>query len=229
MAGAKDRALIPYDRLDEAALARVRQVVPGYTFYRKVRTPYVEFKARRDLFEYLGDRLDVTSILAQPLNVVRYRCERLPDGGFWADNRAGAAGFLWPLYAGPGERLFFVQGSDHSGKTVEGCAVVLVRYQEPEPGRIRCEMHAFVKVHSAFKRVLAKVFLPLVAHTVDQRFGEVLSIPVLVSEEATLDPAKVLAVMDSLPPEDAAKLWELRALLDRPSPAPRLTFLQLRE
>ena len=220
-AAGKAESLIPYDKLDPAALALVRQVVPGYTFYRKLRTPYGEFCARRDVFEYLGDHLDLTSILGQPLDVVKFRCERLPDGGFWADNRAGACGFLWPLYAAPGERVFFVQGSDRSSKAVEGCSLVLVRYHEPEPGLFRCEVHAFVIVKSAMKRFLAGLFLPLVTGTVDRRFGEVLSIPVLVSEEANLDPAKVVAVVDSLPPEDAAKLRELRALLSKQPPKPQ--------
>jgi hypothetical protein len=211
-------SLIPFDKLDAAALARVRQVVPGYTFYLKLRTPYSEFCARRDVFEYLGDHLDLTSILGQQLHASKIRSERLPDGSFWADNHAGARGFLWPLYAAPGERLFFVQGSDRSGDAVEGKSVVFVRYQEPSPGLIRCEVHAFVKLTTFFRQFLAGLFLPLVTGTVNQRFGEVLSVPVLVAEEATLDPDKVLAVMDSLPPENAAKLKEFRALLSRPPP-----------
>ena len=224
MAVGRNESLIPFDKLDPAALALVRQVVPGYTFYRKLHIPYDEFAARRDVFEYLGDHLDLTSILGQPLNVVRFRCERMPDGSFWADNQAGASGFLWPLYAAPGERMFFVQGSDRSSKAVEGCSVVLVRYHESGPGLIRCEIHAFVKVKGAMKRFLAGLFLPLVTGTVDRRFGEVLSIPVLVSEEASLDPAKVVAVIDSLPPEDAAKLGELRALLSKQPPKPQITL-----
>ncbi|MCX6909545.1 MAG: hypothetical protein NTY01_16090 [Verrucomicrobia bacterium] len=221
VAANRPQSLIPFDKLDAAALARVRQVVPGYTFYRKLRTPYGEFCARRDVFEYLGDHLDLTSILGQQLGVVKFRSERLPDGSIWADNRAGVSGFLWLLYAAPGERLFFVQGSDRSGEAVEGRSVVLVRYHEPEPGLIRCEVHAFVKVKSAFKRFLAGLFLPLVAGTVDRRFGDVLSIPVLVSEEANLDPDKVLATVNTLPPGEAAKLKEFRALLMRRQPEPK--------
>ena len=217
-AAERPESLIPFTRLDAASLARVRQVVPGYTFYRKLRTPYGEFCARRELFEYLGDHLDQATILGQQLGVVKFRCERMLDGSVWADNSAGARGYLWPLYAAPGERLCFVKGSDRSGEAVEGSSVVVVRYQEPAPGLIRCEVHAFVKVKSAFKRFLAALFLPLVAGTVDRRFGDVLSIPVLVSEEATLDPDKVLAVIDSLPPADAAKLKEFRALMSRRLP-----------
>ena len=211
-------AMIPFDKLDAAALARVRHVVPGYTFYHKLRTPYGEFRARRDVFEYLGDHLDLSSILGQPLQVTKFRSERLPDGSIWADNHAGVRGYLWTLYVRPGERLFIVHGSDRSGDTVEGDAVVLVRYQETEPGLIHCEVHAFVKVKTFFRRFLAGLFLPLVTGTVNQRFGEVLSIPVLVSEEATQNPDKILATMDSLPPEDAAKLKEFRALLNHPQP-----------
>ena len=216
-AGAAGRpdSMIPFDNLDAAALARVRQVVPGYTFYHKLRTPYGEFCARRDVFEYLGDHLDLTSILGQQLHVAKIRSERLPDGSFYADNHQGAKGIIWPLYAAPGERLFFVQGSDRSGDAVEGKSVVFVHYQEPAPGLIRCEVHAFVKLTTFFRQFLAGLFLPLVTGTVNQRFGEVLSVPVLVAEEATLDPDKVLAEIDSLPPEDKAKLKEFRALLNQ--------------
>ncbi len=220
-AAGRPESMLPLDKLDAAALARVRQVVPRYTFYHKLHTPYGEFRARRDVFEYLGDHLDLTSILGQQLQVVTFRSERMPDGSFWADNHAGARGFLWPLYAAPGERLFFVHGSDRSGDAVEGSSIVYVRYQEPEPGLIRCEVHAFVKLKTFFRKFLAGLFLPLVTGTVNQRFGEVLAIPVLVSGEATRDPDKIQAVMDAMPPEDAAKLKEFRALLGRPaSPGP---------
>ncbi len=218
-AAEKPESLIPFDKLDSAAVTRVRKVIPGYTFYRKLRTPYGEFRSRRDVFEYLGDHLDQTSILGQQLNVVKFRCERLPDGSVWADNHAGARGFLWPLYAAPGERLFLVHGSDRSGEAVEGYSVVFVRYQEPEPGLIHCEVHAFVRITTFFRRFLAGLYLPLVAGTVDRRFSEVLSIPVLVSKEATLNPDKVVALIDSLPPADATKLKELRALLSKQPPA----------
>lgn len=219
-AAGRPESMLPLDKLDAAALARVRQVVPSYTFYHKLRTPYGEFHARRDVFVYLGDHLDLTSILGQRLQVVKFRSERMPDGSFWADNHEGARGFLWPLYAAPGERLFFVQGSDRSGDAVEGSSVVYVRYQEPEPGLIRCEVHAFVKLKTFFRKFLAGLFLPLVTGTVNKRFGEVLAIPVLVSEEATRDPGKILALLDSMPPEDAARFREFRALLSRP-PSPR--------
>jgi hypothetical protein len=220
-AAEKPASLIPFDKLDAAAQTRVRQVVPGYTFYRKLRTPYGEFCARRELFEYLGDHLDVTTILGQRLGVVKFRCERMSDGGVWADNGEGARGFLWPLHSAPGERLFFVRGSDRSGEAVEGDSVVVVRFQEPEPGLIRCEVHAFVRLKTFFRKFLASLFLPFVTGTVGRRFGDVVSIPVLVSEEATLDPEKVLAVIDALPPEDAAKLREFRALLARPMAKPQ--------
>lgn len=212
-ASGKPESLIPLDRLDNAAKARAKKVVPGYTFYRQVRVPRDTFTARFELFEYLINHLDQASIVAQPLDIVQYRSQRTADGGYWANNRKGAVGYLWPLYAAPGERLYFAQGSDRGGQPVAGCAVVLVRYREKSPGVIWCEMHAFVKVENWIQRLLAHIFLPLLTGTVDRRFGEVLEVPVLVSEQATADPTKVIGVIDSLPAEDRAALQELRKLL----------------
>jgi hypothetical protein len=220
LAADKPEALIPFDKLDDAAQARVREVVPGYTFYRKVRLSRYEVKARYDLFEYLINHLDQTSIVAQPLKIVEYRSVRLPDGGYWADNRTGASGYLWPLLEGRGERVYFVQGGERGKKTVEGRAVVLLFYREKEPGVIAYELHAFVKVESWIKRMLAKLFLPFVTGTVDRRFGETIDVPVLVSEQATADPGKVVGVIDGLPPEDRAVMAEFRNRILRQGAAP---------
>jgi hypothetical protein len=209
----KPESLIPFNKLDAAAQARVRQVVPGHTFYRNVRLPKPTVHARYDVFEYLINHLDQCSVAAQLLKVVKYRSERRPDGSYFADDRKGAAGYLWPLLDTPGERLYFAQGVDKRGERVSGSAVILFRYREKQPGVIECELHGFVKVDSWMQRICALLFLPFIASTVDKRFGEVVDVPVQVSETATADPARVVKLLDTLPPADAAMLKEFRALL----------------
>ncbi len=206
-------SLIPFDKLDAAAKERVRQVVPGYTFYRKVNLPKPQIHSRYDIFEYLINNFDQCSIVAQQLKVVEYRSERRPDGAFYADNHKGAKGIIWPLYAAPGERLYFAHGEDKKGEPVAGFAVVLFRYRETKPDTIACELHGFVKVDSWMQRLCALFFLPFVTSTVDKRFSELVDVPLAVSEMATTDPAKVLQAMDALSAEDAAKVKDLRLLL----------------
>jgi hypothetical protein len=213
LAAGKPESLIPFNKLDPAAQARVRQVVPGHTFYRNVRLPKPEVHARYDVFEYLINHLDQCSVAAQLLKVVKYRSERRPDGSYFADDRKGAAGYLWPLLDTPGERLYFAQGVDKRGERVSGSAVILFRYREKQPGVVECELHGFVKVDSWMQRICALLFLPFITSTVDQRFGEVVNVPVQVAETATADPARVLKLLDTLSPEDAAMLKEFRALL----------------
>lgn len=213
LAAEKPESLIPFDKLDAASQARVRQVVPGHTFYRNVRLPKPTVHARYDIFEYLINHLDQCSVAAQLLTIVKYRSERRPDGSYFADDRKGAAGYLWPLLDTPGERLYFAQGVDKRGERVSGCAVILFRYREKQPGLIECELHGFVKVDSWMQRICALLFLPFITSTVDQRFGEVVNVPVQVSETATADPAKMLKLLDTLPPEDAAMMKAFRALL----------------
>ncbi len=220
LAAEKPESLVPFDKLDTAAQARVRQVVPGHTFYRNVRLPKPTVHARYDVFEYLISHLDQCSVAAQALKIVKYRSERRPDGSYFADDRKGAAGYLWPLLDTPGERLYFAQGVDKRGERVSGSAVILFRYREKQPGVVECELHGFVKVDSWMQRLCALLFLPFITSTVDQRFGEVVDVPVQVSETATADPAKVLKQLDTLSPEDAAMIKEFRALVAKPEAKP---------
>lgn len=212
-AAEKPELLIPFDKLNAAAQARVRQVVPGHTFYRNVRLPKPTVRARYDVFEYLINHLDQCSVAAQLLEIVKYRSERRPDGSYFADDRKGAAGYLWPLLDTLGERLYFAQGVDKRGERVSGSAVILFRYREKQPGVVECELHGFVKVDSWMQRICALLFLPFITSTVDQRFGEVVNVPVQVSEIATADPAKMLKLLDTLPPKDVAMMKEFRALV----------------
>ena len=220
LAAEKPESLIPFDKLDAATQARVRQVVPGHTFYRKVRLPKPTVHARYDVFEYLINHLDQCSVAAQLLKIVIYRSERRPDGSYFADDRKGAAGYLWPLLDTAGERLYFAQGVDKRGERVSGSAVILFRYREKQPGVIECELHGFVKVDSWMQRICALLFLPFITSTVDQRFGEVVNVPVQVSETAPADPAKMLKLLDTLSPEDAAMMKEFRALVAKPEAKP---------
>ena len=91
LAAEKPESLIPFNKLDAAAQTRVRQVVPGHTFYRNVKLPKPTVHARYDVFEYLINHLDQCSVVAQLLKVVKYRSERRPDGSYFADDRRGAA------------------------------------------------------------------------------------------------------------------------------------------
>ncbi|MCX6908846.1 MAG: hypothetical protein NTY01_12490, partial [Verrucomicrobia bacterium] len=220
LAAEKPESLIPFDKLDAAMQARVRQVVPGHTFYRKVILPKPTVCARYDVFEYLINHLDQCSVAAQLLKIVKYRSERRPDGSYFADDRKGAAGYLWPLLDTPGERLYFAQGVDKRGERVSGSAVILFRYREKQPGVVECELHGFVKVDSWMQRICALLFLPFITSTVDQRFGEVVNVPVQVSETATDDSAKMLKLLDTLSPEDAAMMKEFRALVAKPEARP---------
>lgn len=216
LAAGRPESLIPFDKLDAAAQARVRQVVPGYTLYRNIRMPKPTLRARYDIFEYLISHLGQSSSVAQLLKIADYRRERQPDGSYFGDNHKGTAGYLWPLLVEPGERLYFGEGADKEGETQSGRAILLFRYRELQPGVLKCELHGFVRVDGAIERFCMFLLRPFITGAVDRHLREVVAAPMRVAEEATANPAKVLELMDSMPPEDAAKLKEFRALLARP-------------
>lgn len=219
-AAGKPEDILPFDKLDAAAQARLRLVVPGYTFYRKVQLTHPQVRSRYEVFEYLINHLDQCSIVAQPLKIVEYRSVRRPDGSYYADNRKGAVGCIWPLRAAPGERLYYAQGDDREGNLVVGCAVVMFLYREKSPGVIEGDLHAFVKIESWVQKLLALLFMPIVTGTVDRRFNEIVSVPVRVAEIATAEPAKVIAVMDAMPPKDREMVADFRTLLAAPEKKP---------
>ncbi len=216
----KPEDIIPFEKLDAAAQARLRLVIPGYTFYRKVQLTHPLVRSRYDVFEYLINNLDQCSIVAQPLKIVEYRSVRRPDGSYYADNRKGAVGCIWPLRAAPGERLYYAQGDDREGNMVVGCAVVMFLYRAKEPGVIEGELHAFVKIESWVQKLLALLFMPIVTDTVDRRFNEIVNVPTRVAEMATAEPANVLPVIDAMPPKDREMVAEFRKLLATPDKKP---------
>ena len=219
LASDKAESLIPFDDLDAAARARMSEVIPGYTFYRKVVLQRTQVHACTAVFEYIADHVDETTSVALPLKLAESRSRRLPNGAYYGSNGKGAVGYLWPLYAAPGKRVYLGQGSDREGKNVSGKAIVVLLYHETKPGNLELEVHAFVKVNGWFKMVLSKIFLPLAVGTVDKRFVEVLHIGVSVAEIIQSDPNKILATIDSLSSEDRAMLQNFRNLVITRDPA----------
>jgi hypothetical protein len=219
-AAARPESLIPFAKLDAAGKARVRQVVPGCTLCRNVPMSRATLHARRDILEYLINNLDQTSVVAESLKIADYRRERRPDGSYFGDNHKGTSGYLWPLLAEPGERLYFGEGADKEGETESGRALLLFRYHEQQPDVIQCELYGFVKVDGAIEQFCMFLLRPFILGEVDSHLREVVDGPMRVAEEATAHPDRVLKLMDSMPREDAAKLQGLRALLVRPETRP---------
>lgn len=214
-AGAPD-SLIPFDKLDAAAKARVRRVVPGYTFYRHVPMPKPAIRARYDILHHLVSHLDQSSLVAQSLKIEDSRRERRPDGSYFGDNHKGTSGYLWQLRSAPGEQLYFGEGSAKEADSESGRAVLLFNYRELEPGLLQCHLHGFVQVDGAFRRFCAFLFQPFIMGMVDGHLREVVDTPMRIAEEATAHPDKVLKLIDSMPRQDAARVQEFRALLARP-------------
>lgn len=210
-------SLIPFDKLDAAAQARVRRVVPGYTFYRNVPMPKPAFRARYDIFRHLISNLDQSALVAQSLKIEDSRRERRPDGSYFGDNHKGTSGYLWSLRSAPGEELYFGEGSAKEADSDSGRAVLLFNYRELQPGLIQCNLHGFVQVDGAFRRFCAFLFQPFIMGMVDSHLREVVDTPMRVAEVATAHPDKVMGLIDAMSPTDAAKLKEFRALLARPA------------
>lgn len=213
LAAEKPESLISFDKLAPSAQARVRRVVPGYTFYRRVPMPKPAIHARADIFQHLLAHLYQCSLVAQALKIEDSGMKRRPDGSYSGSDGKGTSGCLWSLRSAPGEQLYFGEGSDKEADMDSGRVVLLCNYREQPPGLLQCSLHGFVKIDSTFQQICSFLFRPFIMGIVDKQLREVVDAPMRAAEEATAHPDKVMKLIDAMPPEDAAKLKRFRVLL----------------
>ena len=155
---------IPYDRMDPAARARVRDVAERATIARTVRG--LTFRSREPVFLYLVEHLDFATAVAGALRATTYRLERRPDGTYWGDDLRGARGLVEVVYADPHMRVVYTQGTYDSRwfTTVYARAVLVFEFAHaPGPdGRTRVTntVSGFVRVDNSLLGFLARWWRP---------------------------------------------------------------------
>ena len=91
------------------------------------------FRGRPEHFEFLMDHMVACSVLAQALGLIAYRAAEETPGRLFADDGAGAQGYLQQVYRAPGKRIYFVEGTQRGRLSAWGRGVVVVRYAPCAP------------------------------------------------------------------------------------------------
>jgi len=203
--------VIPFDSMTVSNRDLVRGVTDHYTLRREY--PAENFQARVAVFEYLIDHMESCSALAQQVGLITYRATRRADGRLYADDHAGATGFIYTAYAGPGKRVIYVEGTEHGWFDVGGRGVAVVDYHATQGDVIEYTRTAFVKVDNVVLAALTQLFSVFLRRTVDSHFTHVLHNPVLLSERAERDPQQLVNQIRRMPEVDHQLLAPFVALI----------------
>jgi hypothetical protein len=211
-------SLIPFEAMTVTNRMLVRSVTDNYTLRREY--PAREFKGRKQPFEFFLDHMEACSVLAQKLGFIEYRATRDAEGRLFADDHAGASGFVLPVAAAEGKRVYYVEGTQRGLFHVTGRGVAVIGYAEVRPQRIQYTGALFVKVDNAILATLAKLFAVFLRGTVDRHYDGVMRHPRKLSELALIEPQKLLNDIGHMPEADRELLRPFAEMI-RPREVPR--------
>jgi len=207
---------IPWERLDGRAYDLVRAVVAGALVEREVRD--IAFRSRREVFEFLLDHPDFAADVARLLREGKYRLRRVGDA-YEADDGRGARGWLKPVFAAPGRRLFYLQGRYDPPllPSLSGRLVILLdsEHVEGPDGVTYCAMRisGFLKLDSTFTEVLARVSQSFSEAQVDKRVRRFFRHVAAVSRRAYDDPEGLAEFAMGHPELQPELVAEFRSLM----------------
>lgn len=208
---AGDATLIPLEQFSETNRALVAAVTGNYTLRRDYRPRRA--KGRAEDFEYWLDHAEASSALAQKLGVVTYRVTLDKQGRIWADNHDGANGYMLPVYASPGKRIYYVEGSQDGLFHVRGRGVAVVEYSALNAGEFEYRATVFGKVDNAVLAAMARLFGIFLRGAVDGSVDNLLRSPVTESRLALTEPQRLLEEIEQMPAEDRKLLDEFASAL----------------
>ena len=183
--------LVPYTAFPnpEEAL-KVMNVLDHCTFKHTLKEK--RFNSTSKVFNYLLDRMPLTTAMMRELGLANYTVSTRPDGVMMCDDHEGVVGTLEPVYTTSEKRIIYGDGSFDApviGK-MRGESVVVLDYVEEEPGVICNTVTVYVRVHS-FLAPLMKLASPVVRGMVTRKSAILLNASMTLSEQLTTDPGSV--------------------------------------
>jgi len=207
---------IPWERLDGPAYDLVRDVVAGALVEREVRD--IAFRSRPEVFEFLLDHPDFAADVARLLRQGKYRLRRVGDA-YEADDGRGARGWLKPVFAMPGRRLFYLHGRYDPPllPSLSGRLVILLASEHVEgpDGVTYCAMRVsgFLKLDSTFTEVLVRVARSFSEAQVDKRVRGFFRHVAVVSRRAYDDPEGLADLVTGRPDLQPDLVAEFRRVM----------------
>lgn len=202
---------IPVDSMTATNRALVQAVTERVTLRREYSPR--QFAGRVPEFEWLLDHLDACSVLAEKTGLLKYRATKQSDGRYFADNKEGASGFILPVLAEEGRRIYYVEGRERGLFSVSGRGVAVIAYRPAETNVVEYTGASLVRVDNGFVAALAKLFAVFLRGTVDYHYDHVMAHPIRLAERALREPAALVEQIEQMPKEDRELLREFELRL----------------
>ena len=168
---------IPFDKLNDAAVVRIRDVVTHPSFYR--RLPVESIDADPDYFRYLIRKPEVVVSIWQLMGVTQMTTQRLGPYMVKTDDGAGTISNLELVYGDSNLHLFYGTGSYEGPvfrRKLTGRCVIVVRTEaQPDPTggfALTNQLDVFLRVDNATAALVTKTIQPIVGNTADHNFTE---------------------------------------------------------
>lgn len=168
-------------------VAAVERTWTDRTLSRTVRGPAV--RAPFDLYSALIDAPDVTAVAARYRNFSRDDVRRVSDDVYEAQDHDGSRGYYRVLARERNRRVIFSWGENSSpllGK-IRGDALTVLTF-EPEGGRIRPVLTAYVRIDNRFIAAVARALVVPFGGIADRKLREGVVTGTRVAEWAATQP-----------------------------------------
>src|SRR5438093_13502356 len=163
---------VPLTAMTRENHALVQPVAEHHNLRRQYAARW--FRGRPEHFEFLMDHMVACSVLAQALGLIAYRAAEETPGRLFADDGAGAQGYLQQVYRAPGKRIYFVEGTQRGRLSAWGRGVVVVRYAPSAPGAIEYSGWMYVQIDNRGAATLPATSHLLVWRPVDRHVDHAL-------------------------------------------------------
>jgi hypothetical protein len=186
-----EKLLIPYTEFcDAEAAKKVRSVAEHYTFHREFDNN--RFESTTKVFDYLMDRMPLTSTIMRHLELEEYEITVNDDGTMIYDDKHGMIGTFEPVYATSEKRIFYGDGTFDASVLgdIRGQSVVVMDYCQEEPNVIRNKVTVFIRVRGLLGPV-CKLASPILNGMVGRKSATLLNASTILSERLAKDPQGV--------------------------------------
>lgn len=199
-------ASIPFNKLDQDALKKVKSVLAQTTFFRRMPVEVVDCDP--NLYLFLIRHPEVIVEMWRYMGVTNMEVQRLNAENFHAEDGAGSIGDVEFLYGDKNQHILYVTGSYDGSMMPRAirakCVLVLTSdYNKGPDGRylVTNRLDLFVDVENPGLDLLARTFHKMFGKTTDHNFTETAGFVSQVSHTTEVNPPGMLRL--------AAKLEDL--------------------
>ena len=219
-----DPVAIPWNSLDAHSTKRIRDVMDGKTFYR--RMPQQLGYCDAEMYDFMVCHPDVVVELWELLGVTQISLSETGPNKYLLKEGTSTTSQVEVLYKSKNLCIVYASGEYEAPmllRKIKGDVILLLksRYGRDKENRpvVQCDLDTYVRIHNPGAEMLAKILLPVVGKIADSNFEQTVGFVMNVSEAAQDDferLAELAQRMKSVRPQVAKEFaFVAEAVFDR--------------